>query len=188
MLHRLPHQILSQLSRSFARPEQILDELDIRKGDTLLEIGMPIGYFSKALCNRVGPSGTIYVAGPNSESLEHVSSSHEHDHVKPVLLSDVLLGKSIDEGSVDMVILTNLLSNSYHPDAFCISIGQYLKPESEVVLIDWDTQMEKVGPLRERRMSKEQAIQLLAQCGLSFKRLLHITGYHYGLVFSLNPD
>ena len=61
-------------------------------------------------------------------------------------------------------------------------------PQSEVVLIDWDTQQEKVGPLHERRMSKEQAIQLLAQCGLKFKRVLHITGYHYGLVFSSSLD
>lgn len=188
MLSRLPHNILSQLSRNFARPEQILAELDIREGDTILEIGMPVGYFHRAACKLIGPKGTLYIAGPNSESLEHVRSVHEHTHIKPVLLSDVLLGKSIEVGSVDLVLLTNLLSNSFHPDAFCLSIGQFLKPQSEVVLIDWDTQQEKVGPLHERRMSKEQAIQLLAQCGLKFKRVLHITGYHYGLVFSSSLD
>jgi hypothetical protein len=101
------------------------------------------------------------------------------------LLADVMSGKSLPEGSVDTILLTNILSKSVQPEKLCIALGKYMKAESEIVLVDWDTKNSHVGPILEQRASREEAIKCLNGCGLVFKRLLNTPGYHYGLVFGL---
>ena len=102
-------------------------------------------------------------------------------------MADLLTGDGIKPGDIDVIFLTNLLSSTMNPDSFCLSIGQYLKPDSEVVLIDWETKDKHVGPLMEQRVTKEEALKLMHSCGMKFKRVLDLPGYHYGLVFSFKP-
>jgi len=185
----LPRQVLNRISKGFIAPSVFLDQLDLGSGERVLEIGLPIGFFAPAALDKVGESGEVYVSGPTHESLERIGHlSRTHPNLKTTLLADVLMGKAAPPHSIDWVILTNLLSNSYHPDQFCLSIGQYLKPDSRIALIDWDSSDPSVGPIDEQRVSKEQAIKLLNQCGMAFLHVLRAPGYHYGLVFGFRAD
>jgi len=185
MLRALPQRILSRVSHHFTSPTELLDGLDVREGQRVLELGSPVGFFAPAALKKVGPTGQVYVAGPNHESLEKLSHLADHDNLHLVLLSDVLTGQSVPKGQIDTVILTNLLSKSYHPDSFCLSLGQYLHAASEIILYDWEVHTPTpAGPLQ--RVSREDAIKLLTSCGLDFVRVLHSPGYHYGLVFSFS--
>ncbi len=188
MLSRsLPKKVLNRISKSIVGPTVFLDQLDIGQGDRVLEMGLPIGFFASAALNKVGEQGEVYVSGPTHESLERlIHLANLHSNLKKTLLADVLIGKAAPHHSIDWVILTNLLSNSYHPDQFCLAIGQYLKPDSRIVLIDWDSSDPKVGPIHEQRVSKEDAVKLLNKCGMVFLHVLHSPGYHYGLVFGFN--
>lgn len=183
MLSALPKKILSRISGKFVSPHALLDEVGLTAGQSVLELGSPIGFFAPAALSKVGSEGHVYVAGPDNESLEAVSHVAHHENLHPVLLRDVLAGKTVPLGGIDTVVLTNLLSNALHPADFCLSINQYLKPDGEVILIDWDSQDEQVGPDPTRRVSREQAIKLMSECNLEFDRVLRTTGYHYGLVF-----
>jgi hypothetical protein len=188
MLQALPPKIRSRYAHHFLNPQAVLEDLDIRPGQHVLEIGMPIGFFAPALLKVVGLNGLVYVAGPNYQSFEKLNHLSDHKNLSFKLLADVLTGGAIPPGGIDTVILTNLLSNTVKPDAFCLAIGQYLKPDSEIVLIDWDSQIKHVGPTRERRVTKEEALRLMNRCGMNFKRMLHLPGYHYGLVFSFKQS
>lgn len=190
MLSRsLPKKVLDRISKSFMSPSLFLDQLDIGSGNCVLEIGLPIGFFAPAALNRVGEGGEVYVTGPNHESLSRIGHlAKRHQNLKTALLADVLMGQAAPHHSIDWIILTNLLSNSYHPDQFCLAIGQYLKPDSRIVLIDWDSTDPQVGPVSEQRVSKEQAIKLLASCGMRFLHVLQAPGYHYGLVFGVSKN
>lgn len=183
MLRALPSKILSRVSRKFLDPHELLAEAKVSSGDKVLELGSPIGYFAAAALREVGDSGSVYVAGPSNDSLEAVSHFSHHENLHPVLLRDVLLGKTVPLHLIDTVILTNLLSSSLHPGEFCMSINQFLKPTSQVILVDWDSEIREVGPDPAQRVSREQAVKLMAQCGMEFERVLKTPGYHYGLVF-----
>ncbi len=183
MLSALPKKILNRISTKFLTPQELLSEVGLQTGQSVLELGSPIGFFAHAALPLVGAEGHVYVAGPTGESLEALSHLEHHENFKPVLLRDVLQGKTVPLHTVDVVILTNLLSNALHPGDFCLSIAQYLKPRSQVVLIDWDSRDEQVGPAPSQRVSREEAIKLLSGCGLEFVRVLKTPGYHYGVVF-----
>jgi ubiquinone/menaquinone biosynthesis C-methylase UbiE len=165
-------------------PNSVVEDIDIRAGDKVLEIGMPVGFFAPALLNKVGVDGMVYVAGPNRESFEKLGYLKERKNLSFKLLADILMGGAIPEDEIDIVVLTNLLSNTLKPDAFCLAIGKYLKPGGEIVVIDWDNKIKNVGPSMERRVTKEEALRLMHSCGMQFKRILKLPGYHYGMVFS----
>lgn len=188
MLLTLPKSVLKRISHRLLSPTLLVEELDLRSGNCVLEIGLPVGFFAPATVSKVGEDGCVYVAGPSHESFEKLHSLTSRKNVRPVLLKDLLTRKSIDEHSIDLIILTNLLSSSYSASQFCMSLNYFLKANAQVVLIDWDIAIEHVGPKMDKRVSKKDAIKLLTRCGLTFSRMLNVPGYHYGLVFSLRSD
>lgn len=190
MLSRsLPKKVLNRISKSFIGPSVFLDQLDMSEGDRVLEMGLPIGFFASAAISKVGDKGEVYVSGPTHESLERLTHlATQHSNLRKTLLADILIGRAAPHHSIDWVILTNLLSNSLHPDEFCLAVGQYLKPDSRIVLIDWDASDPTVGPIDEQRVSKEDAIKLLSKCGMVFLHVLQSPGYHYGLVFGFKME
>lgn len=182
MLQAFPKKLRSKIKNRFLNPSKIVEGLDIREGNKVLEIGMPLGFFAPALLNKVGLEGAVYVAGPNHDSFGKLQHLSERKNLNFTLLADLLTGDALNPGEIDLVVLTNLLSSTAKPDSFCMAIGQYLKADSEIILIDWDTKS-SVGPLKERRVTKEQALKLMHSCGMRFKRILKLSGYHYGIVF-----
>ena len=183
MLQALPKRLRTKVASKFLNPSRLVNDLDIRHGDKILEIGLPVGFFAPALLNKVGDEGAVFVAGPNTDSFGRLAHLSERKYLNFCLLADVLSGGAMPPGEIDLIILTNLLSSTAKPDSFCLSIGQYLKPESEIILIDWETSDRNVGPIMERRVTKEDALKLMHACGMRFKRLLELPGYHYGMVF-----
>ena len=186
MLQAFPKKLHSRIASRFLNPTAVVDSLDVRIGHIVVEIGLPIGFFAPALLNKVGEEGGVFVAGPSTDSFGKLSHLADRKNLEFRLLADVLTGGAIPNGSIDTAILTNLLSSTIKPDSFCMAIGQYLKPDSEIVLIDWDSKIANVGPSMERRVSKEDALRLMNSCGMSFKRILDLPGYHYGMVFSFD--
>ncbi len=182
MLQALPKRLRNKVVSRFFSPSKVVEDLDIRSGDRVLEIGLPVGFFAPALLNKTGTEGAVFVAGPNTDSFGKLSHISARKDLRFCLLADLISGEAVEPASIDTVVLTNLLSSTAKPDTFCLSIGQYLKPQSQIVLIDWESN-EKVGPAMERRVTKEEALKLMHSCGMRFSRLLNLPGYHYGMVF-----
>jgi hypothetical protein len=167
-------------------PAILVHDLGISVGDTVLELGSPLGLFAPAVVKAVGKPGKVIVAGASEEALERISHLKRYSQHETVLLADVLLGRAISRQSVDWILLTNLLSSSLNPDHFCISVSQYAKPDARVVLVDWRaSDRSGAGPISDRRVSQEKAIHLLQSCGMKFERALATPGYQYALVFKV---
>ncbi|MEI7818586.1 MAG: hypothetical protein WCI47_00550 [bacterium] len=183
-LKKLPSRVRTRLSHHLISPRAIASQLKLEEGDTVLELGSPIGFFTSVLLEEVGRPGRVIVAGPNQASFDRIGHLVSKTNVETVLLADVLLGRAFEHHSVDLVLLTNLLSSSMHPDHFCMSLNYFLRPGARIVLVDWEG-AQPAGPDPKRRISKEQAVNMLSACGWTFESVLKTPGYHYGLVFRL---
>lgn len=185
-LKKLPRRVRTRLSHHLISPAVLVHDLAVGIGDTVLELGSPLGLFAPAAIKAVGKPGKVIVAGASDEALGRISHLKRFSQLETVLLADVLLGRAISRQSVDWILLTNLLSSSLNPDHFCISVSQYAKPNARVVLVDWRARDGAgAGPLSGRRVSQEKAIHLLQSCGMKFERALATPGYQYALVFKL---
>ncbi len=183
-LKKLPRRVRTRLSHHLVSPTAMIRELGVGEGDVILELGNPVGFFASAALELVGQPGKVIVAAASDEALERVGHLGHVRQLETTLLADVLLGRALEHGSVDWVLLTNVLSSSLNPDHFCIAVTQYVRPKGKVVILDWQIRP-SAGPLEDRRVSREQAIRMMTACGLKFVRALHTPGYQYGLVFEI---
>lgn len=184
---KLPSHLRTSLSHHLLSPRAILDELRVEEGDTIFEIGNPVGFFASAALEAVGAPGRCIISGPNGDSFDRVAHLRNHKQYEEVLLADVLMNRAFEHGSADWILMTNVLSSSLHPNQFCLVIGDYLKASGRVVIVDWKVG-QAAGPQADRRVDSERAIRMLTDCGLHFERALHTPGYHYGLVFRKAPQ
>jgi SAM-dependent methyltransferase len=51
-------------------PDQLLDEADVRRGDTVLDVGCGTGVLARHAVARVGPAGTVIGVDPNEAMLD----------------------------------------------------------------------------------------------------------------------
>lgn len=183
---KLPSQLRTGLSHHLLSPRAVLSEIKVEEGDTIFELGSPVGFFATAGLAMVGSPGRYIVAGPDEDSFDRVAHLRHQPQLQTVLLADVLMNRAFEHHSADWIMLTNVLSSSLHPDQFCLAIGDYLRPSGRVVLLDWRVD-QAAGPEAARRVDRERAIRILTDCGMTFERALETPGYHYGLVFKARP-
>lgn len=118
MLLGLPKQILARVGMRAMSPADVISQIGVSANWRVLELGNPVGFFAEALHRVIGEAGTIIVAGPNPESLEKLHDEVDHGHTQTTDLGDVLVGRSAPAHSLDLIILTNALSNMAHADNF----------------------------------------------------------------------
>jgi len=182
MLLGLPKKIQASFAKRMIDPSDIVRQLGVDQGWRVLELGIPVGFFAHALHAVIGDEGEMIIAAPSSEALEKLHDEIDHVHTKTTLLSHVLAGQAATDHSLDLIIITNVLSNAAHADNFCLGISRYLKSTGRILVLDWDVEAETEFT-KPNALSREQALQLLSKCGWTFERLLTTPGYHYGLIF-----
>jgi SAM-dependent methyltransferase len=180
---KLPERIKQRTGRGFLSPTILVDETDITSGQTVLELGRPVGFFAPIILQILSGNGRLYVGGSNTESFEKLNHlNQQYTNFEQILLSEILQDK-LEDGSVDTVIFTNLFSNTKYIHHFCSSLSKFMKPGGELIVFDWDPRHPQVGADLRNRHNQEQIIGLLSQYGLSLSRRLNAVGYHFGLVF-----
>ena len=182
MLLGLPKKIQASFAKRMIDPSDVVRQLGVDQGWRVLEIGIPVGFFAHALHQVIGDSGEMIIAAPTTEALEKLHDEIDHVHTKTTLLTHVLAGEAAPDRSLDLIILTNVLSNATHADNFCLSTARYLKPTGRIVVLDWDVEAQSTFA-KPNALSREQALHLLTKCGWTFERLLATPGYHFGLIF-----
>jgi FkbM family methyltransferase len=95
----------------------------LRPGDTFIDIGANIGYFSLLAASRVGSTGQVHSFEPNPETFKGLQHNVVLNGFKQIVLNNVAIsnaagpiqlwvGKEIDNGLVSMRQTSSLLTDS----------------------------------------------------------------------------
>ena len=123
---------------AWQKPEQVLDALALRAGQTVCDIGAGPGYFALRTAKRVGPGGRVLAVDVEPHILDALRARLEKSgarNVTPVLglADDPLLPPS----SCDLILIVD----TYHhfPDrvAYLRRLAPLLRPQGRIANIDW---------------------------------------------------
>lgn len=182
------HPSFSSISpSSFLHPKQILRELSIERGSTIADFGCGSGYFPIALAKATGSAGRVIAVDVLPSALNLVEGRARNDGLVNIEIRranlEVYKSSGLDDMSVDLVFLANILHQSYKKAEILKEAVRVVKPGGRIVIIEYRLQSYGVGPLPELRLDKPVARRLGEAEGLNVVKEFDAGEFHYGLIF-----
>lgn len=118
--------------------EQILAAAGIERGMDVADVGAGTGLFTLLFAERVGEDGTVYavdVSRPFIEQIERRAREHGLSNVRTVVNSQRSVELPAD--AVDLVFMSDTYHHFEHPGDMLASIHEALRPQGELVVIDF---------------------------------------------------
>lgn len=117
---------------------EILDEMHLKPGMDVADIGAGSGLFARLIAQRVAPSGTVYAVDIAKNMIEHIDKTAQEEHIANL---KAVLGDphspQLAPNSVDAICIID----SYHHFEFATDmlkeISKALRPNGVLMLIDF---------------------------------------------------
>jgi ubiquinone/menaquinone biosynthesis C-methylase UbiE len=141
-------------------PQRMLEQLQVKPGMVVCDMGCGNGFYSLPLAALVGESGKVLAVDIQPEMLQLLSrraATEGIDHI------DMLLGTPLDPklpvGVVDLVLMVDVYHEFSHPQAMLSAIRKSLKPDGRIALVEFREEDPSVPIKPEHKMSKRQIIK-----------------------------
>jgi len=153
------------------KPDQILETLALRSGQTIADIGAGGGYFSLRFADAVSRNGMVYAIDTNPEFLEFIMNTANEkglSNIKTVLaVEDKLI---LPEKSLDIIFLRNVYHHLPNRVEYFKNLKEFLKPGGKIVVIEY----KRGGPFSFQRMFghhvlKEEIVKEMEDAGYQLK-------------------
>ena len=146
----------SQERKKILPVRKILNEIDIKQGNTMIDFGCGIGYFSIPALDFVGKQGTVIAIDVSIKMLkELVKRAGKPKNLK------IIHGDSLICLKADIILLSMVLHEVDNPRDFLQTCFEALKPNGRVIVIDWQKkETGAMGPPLYQRLAKEEVLKL----------------------------
>jgi ubiquinone/menaquinone biosynthesis C-methylase UbiE len=165
------HKLDNPKRREILPPEEILDIIGIREGDTLIDIGCGAGYFLFPGSKIIGRNGKIIALDISPEMLEELKRRIRQNPVDPQIEYVELSGSEFPVSSdlCDQALLALVLHEVEPALPFLSEIFRILKPGGTLSIIEWCRHETEMGPPLEERLAVSDVTDLLTRAGFQLK-------------------
>lgn len=169
----------------FLKVEEILRELTIKEDMTAAEFGCGTAHFAMSLANKL-KKGRVYAIDIQEEKLSALKGKLVLDKTNNVftILSDLESnrGSTLTDGSVDIVLIPNLLFQVDDKSVIIKEASRVLKTGGQLLIIDWL----KLVPSHPgaSKVTPEEVKKISESVGFSFKKEFQAGDYHFVLIFT----
>ena len=147
----------------FTDPVKNLKAFDLRENMIVADLGAGSGFYTIPAAKMV-PLGKVYAIEIQKDFLITIKNKAVEAHLGNVeyLLGDVekIGGTKIRDKVVDAVIASNILFQVEDKDKFIDEAKRILKPQGELLLIDWSDNASAIGPGVDKIISKSKAREM----------------------------
>jgi arsenite methyltransferase len=120
------------------KPDQIVEAIALKPGQSIADIGSGGGYFSLRFAEMVGKEGRVYAIDTKPEFLEYVKNSAKEkglDNVIPTLVSRDKL--DLPEKSLDFIFMRNVTHHIPNRVEYFKNLKVFLKPDGKIIIIEY---------------------------------------------------
>lgn len=168
----------------FLTPDHLVRELNLKPGDRACDLGCGTGAYTIALAQEVGSTGQVYAVDVHREQLHTLAGTVEKRGLLNVefLWADIEKGIPIDAYSLDAVVMSNILYQLEDIDVALSYVAKILKPEGQLLVVDWTQSHGGVGPHPSHVVVEERAEELARKHGFRLVKRLPAGDYHYAFI------
>lgn len=174
---------------AFSDPTSNIEQFSLQYGMRVADFGSGSGFYSLAAARAVGPHGHVTAVDVQKDLL----SKLKNEAIKAglsnleVVWGDIekLGGTRLKEGSVDAVILSNILFQVPDKVTPALEAKRILKPHSgKVLVVDWSDSFGGMGPEAGALVPQEKIREVFEKAGFSYYSSISAGDHHYGLIFT----
>ncbi|XZE44167.1 class I SAM-dependent methyltransferase [Pirellulaceae bacterium SH467] len=163
-------------------PDQIVEALSLKPGETVADIGAGTGYMVAHLSREVGKDGTVIAIDAESAMIEYLIS--HKSQLGPAAVVPQKVGFSdpeLEPGSVHGVLTLDTWHHVADREAYARKVFTGLKNGGRFVVVDYEVDAE-VGPPQQMRLSPDQVIRQLEEAGFRAEVVPESMPFHYMVV------
>jgi ubiquinone/menaquinone biosynthesis C-methylase UbiE len=122
---------------TWQRPDEVVRQLNLRPGDTVVDMGSGAGYFALKIAPRVAPAGRVFAVDLRRESLAFlwiraVIGGHSNLHVIHGLVND----PELPAGAIDAVLIANTYHELAAPEPILKILSESMRSGARLVVVD----------------------------------------------------
>jgi ubiquinone/menaquinone biosynthesis C-methylase UbiE len=148
------------------RASAMLENLGVRKGMTLCDMGCGNGFHTLKLAHMVGPEGKVLGVDIQREMLQFLTERAEKEMIENVV---PIHGSPIDphlpEGEIDLILCVDVYHEFSHPEHMLAAMRKSLAPGGRLVLVEFRAEDPNVPIKPLHKMSKKQILKELTANG-----------------------
>jgi len=177
---------------SWENTQKILDNLGIRNGEKVADIGCGSGFFTDKFSRMVGSEGKVYALELKDEHIATLQAYLDQEHIHNV---DTIKGREdmieLPE-QVDKMFMCSLYHVMYgvvadkDRDAYLKSLTKWLKPNGELIIVDNGPVDDNTLPYHGPYISRELIEYQLGFYGFKLTDYVQIIPQRYMLKFKLS--
>ncbi len=171
---------------NFTKPELNIGALGLREGDVVADLGSGTGAYTMLLAEKVGKSGRVYAVEIQQDFFTNIKNAAAERGLKnvEVIWGDIerLGGTKIKDAVADAVVVSNVLFQAEDKAGILREARRILKDGGKLLLIDWSSSFNNLGPTKNMIVPAEVARALCEKEGFAFKREVTAGDHHYGFV------
>jgi ubiquinone/menaquinone biosynthesis C-methylase UbiE len=164
--------------RSWYNPEAALQNL--RSGMAFVDVGCGDGFFSFLAAKKVGANGKVYAVDTDASAIERLNQKAKAEGFKNIYAK---AGRAEDtvfcKQCADFVFYSMDLHDFADPAKVLQNAKQMIKPDGQLIDLDWKKIEMPFGPPVSIRFSEEQAAELMRSAGFTVAKVEDAGPYHY---------
>lgn len=160
---------------TWRRPDVVLEALDPKPGETVVDLGAGSGYYVGPLANLVGRRGTVYATDIDDDALrglEGLKATHGFNQM--IIIRSAHQSPRLPANSVNAVLISHTLRELKDPVPFLVSLKQSLRRNGRVVVVDFLRTDDGFAPSKGSRLDLAEAKRVLVRAGFRISEVKQI--------------
>jgi ubiquinone/menaquinone biosynthesis C-methylase UbiE len=170
----------------FLKPENNLSILGLKDGMLVADFGSGSGFYSLEASKRVGVNGKIFSIDIQKELIKKLESEIQRLGIQNIecIWGDVESnhGSKLADGSVDAVIISNILFQAEDRISVIDEAKRILKSNGKVLFTDFSSSGFYLNS-SNLFLSEKEAEELFLKRGFKVVEKIASTSTHYGIIF-----
>jgi ubiquinone/menaquinone biosynthesis C-methylase UbiE len=164
-------------------PKRVLDLMDLKNGQTMLDIGAGTGYFAIPALSIIGAEGKLVVADISPEMLADIKSKipENQTNIEYLLCETNHLG--LTHKSFDQILMAFVFHEIEHQKAYLQMLKPLLTENGQLTLVEWAKADSPMGPPKHERIEFNEVLNLAETVGFKLGQYAEINDYQYACTF-----